>query len=911
MSSRWRDPESQESQQQSPPQYNPGYVPAQYTMDSSYGNGQQPQHQQQQFQYSSYGDHGQQPQPYSTVPARGQQVYQVSPEMQDVNLYSNPPPHHHQQQQQQYVAHQAPPPPGHHGPQQYTPMMPTAAFGGGGGYQLKDSTHVDQPGAAGGGGGPTTYSEPAGEDHDPATAPDGVLPPPVEAHKRRQLWLWALRYFLVVAVVFVALLVPILVTEKDGNVDLSDAAAVKSKRKSQLIYYVFSWLLVSWVSFVFFDLVGLALPYMFRFIARYVNPAHQKYWRFLRTMRLPICLTFGIVICFVSFTFLITFNHELAIKANKGPDDFGWDDVISDILEQVSLWAGFYMVEKMMILYISIHYHYRGNNTKILKSKDMMNALITLYDASLYLHPAHSGAFDDEDAVIRDAHGGREHTTRRRHATTYLSRLGVDSYGMASFFGNFVSSTDPRSHWFRPSSSYAAVERCLSSPRAAAALARRIWVPLASGGAEVLTAADVAEVLGPYRKDEAAAAFAVLDPDGAGDVRLDEMVMAVVEAGKMRHDVYRGMHAADHCINTFDWVCLTMLAFIMIFFIMLIYVPSIKQIQQQVSVLAVGLGFAAGRAAHHFLIGVVYVFFDHPFDVGDRVEVYNLSSTTATACVVKRVSLLYTVFRRVDTGSDMQIQNQQLVMKRVENITRSGANRQWLSMFVDFTTSFQDLAALRRELAAFVAAPENRRDYMPDVTCGLVGVHELNKLELRCSVAHRSNWANERLRAARSNKFYCALLAAVRKIQLSQPAGPGAMGRPVYTAHIGEEAAARMAATYAERRKGLRVGKPPAAEDEGDREGVDKGAAAATEAADPSADPSAVREDRERRDREKEEMAKAVEAERVALATLQRVPVVEKETLVAASSAIEINEFIGVSTTGTRKTGTRKTGRGC
>ncbi|EJT68466.1 hypothetical protein GGTG_13956 [Gaeumannomyces tritici R3-111a-1] len=86
MSSRWRDPESQESQQQSPPQYNPGYVPAQYAMDSSYGNGQQPQHQQQQFQYSSYGDHGQQPQPYSTVPARGQQVYQVSPEMQDVNL---------------------------------------------------------------------------------------------------------------------------------------------------------------------------------------------------------------------------------------------------------------------------------------------------------------------------------------------------------------------------------------------------------------------------------------------------------------------------------------------------------------------------------------------------------------------------------------------------------------------------------------------------------------------------------------------------------------------------------------------------------------------------------------------------------------------------------------------------------
>lgn len=261
--SRWRDPESRGSQ--SPPQYNAGYIPAPYTMDTSYGNAhqqqQQRQQQQQQFQYSSYGDHRQN-QPYNAAPAQAQaRVYDVSPEMHDVNLYSNP-----QQQQQQYVVHQ-PPPLGQQQQQQYTPMMPTTAFGGsgggaGGGYQLKDSTPVDQPGAT------------AGEDHDrnqdPATAPDGVLPPPVEAHKRRQLWLWALRYFVVAAVVFVAFLVPILVTVKDEEVDLNDAVAVKSKRKAQLIYFVFSWLLVSWVSFVFFDLVGLALPYLFRFIARSV-----------------------------------------------------------------------------------------------------------------------------------------------------------------------------------------------------------------------------------------------------------------------------------------------------------------------------------------------------------------------------------------------------------------------------------------------------------------------------------------------------------------------------------------------------------------------------------------------------------------------------------------------------------------
>ncbi|KLU90300.1 hypothetical protein MAPG_09264, partial [Magnaporthiopsis poae ATCC 64411] len=104
------------------------------------------------------------------------------------------------------------------------------------------------------------------------------------------------------------------------------------------------------------------------------------------------------------------------------------------------------------------------------------------------------------------------------------------------------------------------------------------------------------------------------------------------------------------------------------------------------------------------------------------------------------------------------------------------------------------------------------------------------------------------------------------------------------TAHIDEQAAAKMAAAHVDRRKGLRM----PSDDEEDAEKREREAA--------------TREDRERRDKDKEERAKAVEAERVALAMLQRVPPVEKETTVAASSAIEINEFIGVSTTGTRKT---------
>ncbi|KAI6467622.1 hypothetical protein MCOR17_004386 [Pyricularia oryzae] len=734
---------------------------------------------------------------------------------------------------------------------------------------------------------------------NPVTEPEPELPPPVKQHQRRKMVFYALRYFLIVAVVAVLLVVPVIVKQNDAEIDLTDSDAVRRLKKDQVVFWTFIWLSISWLGFVLFDLIGLALPYLFRFVARYVNPAHQKYWRFLRVVRRPICLFFGIALMYSAYAGLITYNEDLGINVNKkdASGDFleiGWTFVVNDILEQVTIWAGFYAVGKILILYISIHYHYRGNSTKIMRSKEMMNALITLYEASLAVHPArpndHNNPFAAEDAIIQSA-TGREYSSGRKTARSYLARMGIDTYGMATFFGNFLSD-DPRSHWLRPASAYATIERCLANPRTAAALARRVWVSLAVQGSDVLAAEDVVEVLGFYRREEAARAFRTVGPM-ADNVRLDEFAMAVVEAGKVRHDVYRAMCAADHVLNVLDWMIVGTIATVMTLFIMLLYVPSIKEIQQQASVFAVGLSFAAGRVVHHFLIGVVYVFFDHPFDEGDRVEVYNLSSTNKTACVVKRISLLYTVFRRVDNGADMQIQNQQLVMKRIENISRSGNNRQILQLCVDFKTSFTDIVFLRRELEAFVRADENCRDYMPEIGCSLIGVHELNKLELKCSVTHRSNWGNEKLRSARSNKFYCAVLAAVRKIPLNRPGGPlymGEAGRPVYTAQLTEEEAHRLVQSGHAALASARADCHPEAGRDDNEDPYDaKGA-----------DAESLLKDRERRAKEKAERATAAEAERVALATLQRVPTPEKEKVLGVSSAVQVNDYIGRSATGMR-----------
>jgi hypothetical protein len=238
-----------------------------------------------------------------------------------------------------------------------------------------------------------------------------------------------------------------------------------------------------------------------------------------------------------------------------------------------------------------------------------------------------------------------------------------------------------------------------------------------------------------------------------------------------------------------------------------------------------------------------------------------MAANSAVSAVVTRQSLLYTVFRRIDNGTDLQITNERLAMKRIENISRSGVNKQRLTFSVDFKTTFQDIMFLRKELEAFLK--ENKRDYEPALALSVVDIHELNKLELSIAFTHKSNWSDERLRATRSSKFMCALVAAIRKIPLYHPNGLrpllGDEGRPLFTATISDaEAVAKVAADKKKRAEVRIDAEAKEADDEAARKKGEK----------------------ERAEREKEEVARM---------GLSKVPVVEKkiERDEAVSSGVE------------------------
>lgn len=218
---------------------------------------------------------------------------------------------------------------------------------------------------------------------------------------------------------------------------------------------------------------------------------------------------------------------SLVINANtklKKPSEAEWQKILNDILTIALIWAILFFVEKIAMLFISIHYHYRADGVQIEESKKRRNALLTLYDAAITQYPAFHTSFRSDDAIIRDD-----------------KAIGN---GAAILFSKLKNA-----------SSKVIVDHALESQRSSAALGKRIWMSIVPEGRSVLTVQDIIEVLGLHRRVEAQDAFKALDTNENGDITLNEMVLTVLETGRSRRMVYQGMTDINRAINTLDWIC--------------------------------------------------------------------------------------------------------------------------------------------------------------------------------------------------------------------------------------------------------------------------------------------------------------------------------------------------------------------
>ena len=76
-------------------------------------------------------------------------------------------------------------------------------------------------------------------------------------------------------------------------------------------YHLLLWILTSWLSTATSNVSITLFPYIFKFVARWVNPGHAKYWRIFRFMRGAVTLLGGAIGTYISYTYVsLTVTQE-------------------------------------------------------------------------------------------------------------------------------------------------------------------------------------------------------------------------------------------------------------------------------------------------------------------------------------------------------------------------------------------------------------------------------------------------------------------------------------------------------------------------------------------------------------------------------------------------------------------------
>src|SRR3569833_1964171 len=128
---------------------------------------------------------------------------------------------------------------------------------------------------------------------------------------------------------------------------------------------------------------------------------------------------------------------------------------------------------------------------------------------------------------------------------------------------------------------------------------------------------------------------------------------------------------------------------------------------------------------------------------------------------------------------------------------------------VSYDTTFEDNELLRLEMEKLVRHPDNARDFQSDLAISVFSVGDLDKLQLKIAMKHKSNWHNEAVRATRRAKVMCALARALKRVPMYAPGGGGEpLGgptNPAYSVAVSDDIAAAARSRAAKDKEGKRL----------------------------------------------------------------------------------------------------------
>jgi small-conductance mechanosensitive channel len=472
-----------------------------------------------------------------------------------------------------------------------------------------------------------------------------------------------------------------------------------------------------------------------------------------KQLELPATLFFWWLAIEISFLPTMKNHHTNGI-----PDTKSWERTMNKVL--VSFFVGFTLnlVEKIILQLIAISFHLRTYQDRIELNKFQIGSLVKLYKYSKEKIAMEDSEFEGEKGPSGARTPGQLVTEAQRNIKEGITKFGDIAGKVAGdFTGRQVTSSGHPNQ---------VVLQLIGSTSGAQILARRLYRTFARPETETVHSEDLKNAF--ESEEEADAAFSMFDKDMNGDISMEELEAVCVEIGRERKSITASLKDLDSVVSKLDDVFMFIVLIItIIVFISLISTSAAGVLTSAGSTL-LALSWLFSATAQEFLQSCIFVFVKHPYDVGDRVQIYGNSGDLGRGddYFVKEIALFYTEFKKMQ-GHVVQAPNSYLNTLFILNHRRSGALAEAVPIIIKFGTTLEQIDNLRQCLLEFVTA--EKREYQTNILTELRAVQEVHWLELNVVFFYKSNWQNELLRLQRRNKFICALTVAIQECGIEGP----------------------------------------------------------------------------------------------------------------------------------------------
>ncbi|KZT41490.1 hypothetical protein SISSUDRAFT_981708 [Sistotremastrum suecicum HHB10207 ss-3] len=448
----------------------------------------------------------------------------------------------------------------------------------------------------------------------------------------------------------------------------------------------------------------------------------------------------------------ISFNPLINARLDQSSPHKETVSFIAKFLFGLVLCSGILLAEKVAIQMVAKSFHERSYADRIREQKEARKILVTLYQ--------HSSDIPDRDDTWKDATSSKANLLDPgRLLKRALKGFKDVAQTTTTAFGN-VASEIAGSSVLQPNSPQAMVAAALVSANKSRLLARRLFYSFVSQGSEKLVLTDIAVVF--PNAEEAIAAFALFDKDENGDVTRDEVELACLECHREQIAIASSIRDLDSAVGRLDSILMSLYTVVALLIMAVTLEAQFASVITGAGTLILGLSWLIGGSLQEVLTSIIFLFVKHPYDVGDRVKI-NTDDYT-----VKEMRLLSTIFA---DSNNCLVQAPHSVINTlfIRNMRRSPQMSEPFTWDVSYSTTFEQIEALRAKMLAYVKA--ERRDFLPNFDVVVVDIPEQSKLSLKADIKYKSNWQQGPLKVKRRNMWICALKTALAELKIFGPAG--------------------------------------------------------------------------------------------------------------------------------------------